>query len=243
MFMKVAYNDTLWLLSRNKHVSVQAKVIECQVIETMGTRTSTGNSGGSEYYPILIVQFEFKNEIITSKIILNDEGVGLPEKAFQEIQKVAPHIKIKFIHTYERTIHPQAEEYLQTLRIQEDTINDCTFPLIINPDNPQTNNIKYKHSSYKEWITPGIMILVAFLFILPIFLILKDLSLQFRIISVICTFAIAIGLFITIPKLLSILNIKRANVNSESKFEIFIDKNYDVTQIEPYLRKPDTDGN
>ena len=145
MFIKVAYNDTLWLLSRNKHISVQAKVIDCQVIETMGSRTSTGNSGGSEYYPILIVQFELKNETITSKIVLNDEGFGLPEKAFLEIQKIAPHKKIKFIQTYERTIHPQAAEYLQTLRIQEDTINDCTIPLIINPDNPQTNNFKYKN--------------------------------------------------------------------------------------------------
>lgn len=241
--MRVAYKDTLWLLSRNKHINVQAKVIDCQVIETMGTRTSTGGAGVSLFYPVIIVQFELKNETITSKIVLDREGFGLPEKAFEEIQKVAPDQKIKFIHTHEKALHPQTAEYLQTLRIQENTINECTIPLVINLDNPQANSIKFKYSSYKEWIAPGIMVLVALLFILPIFVILKDLSLQFRIISVLCTFALAIGLFIGIPKLLASFNIKRSGVDSEPRFEIIIDNNYDGSQIEPYLQKPDTDGN
>jgi hypothetical protein len=242
-FMNIAYKDTLWLMSQNKHISVQAKVIDCQVIETMGSRNSNGVYRGSEYYPILIVQFKLKNETITSKIVLNDKGFGLPEKAFEEIQKIAPHKRIKFIQTCEETIHPQVVEYLQTLRILEDTINNCTIPLIINPDNPQSNNFKYKNSSYKKWIAPGIMFLIALLFILPVFLILKDLSLQFRITSVICTFAIAIGLSITIPKLLAMLDIKRAGINSKPIFEILIDNKFNGSQIEPYLQKPDTDGN
>lgn len=78
---------------------------------------------------------------------------------------------------------------------------------------------------------------------LPIFLILKDLSLQFRIISVICTFATAIGLILSTPKLLASLHIERSSVNSKAKFEIIIDSNYDGTQIEPYLQKPDSEGN
>jgi hypothetical protein len=238
-YMGDPLKTTLWILSKSKQITVQAEITDCKVIETAGLESSQRGSyvTSSEYNPVVEVQFENNGKTVNSEIILNNKRHLSAESAFNEIMSIAPHKKIHFIHTFNSRLSMQDGEFMKSLRLQEDPDAQYVIPLIINPDKPQENNFTYKGYSLKDWILPLIILFFSIVFILPVFLIFKQLTLKFRLTSVSFTILTAFTLYYCIPKVLTLLSIEYNTANSKSVFEITIDSNYNGTQIKPYLMK------
>jgi hypothetical protein len=249
---KAPFHATIWLLNKKAAVKVTGKIIETKVVELISHSAKASTIGNttvtaSRYLPVITVEFDYSNIKHQSDLILNNEGYRSPEKAFDDIISIAPDQKIKFVQTWSKTIDSQYASLMQNIRVRDNVANGNFFSFYVNPNNPSENEYKYKGFSILEWLWGTGLFLCAMLLISFVLFLLKPVPLNTRIVSVIATFLISIifyiSLSIAIPLLLKKLNVQRSDYKAPPVFEVLIDNNYDGSQIEPYLLKPDTDGN
>jgi hypothetical protein len=249
-FSKMPFKATMWQLKWTSVEKMTGEIIERKVVEIPFSyfykRQKTSTFIG-KYCPIITVKFKLNRAISVVDINLYNTGYESPEDAINAIAKVAPNKKVKFIQTFNNFIPSKYKEIMSNLRINEQSRSIDTISVLVNPKDINENEFLYKFFSYSKWIGPAIgLFFVAVLFLVPLFL-FTPLLFSTRIYYILVTIVFTICLYYYgAPHVTTFLDkheIGRSGVIGKSLFEVQIDSNYNGSQIEPYLQKPDTDGN
>jgi hypothetical protein len=252
-FAIAPFKATFWKIREKSAVKVTGKVIEAKVAESAIALSNPSNRANStymasRYYPLITVEFDYNSSKHQTPIILNNLGYRSPEDAFKKVMSIAPGQKIRFYQTYREAIDDEFEGYFKNIRLQVNNNKENYFSFYVNPKNLSENEYEYNHFKWLDWLGSALSFLFGMIIIsVPLFL-FKVVPLNTRIISVVITFIVSIILYMSwsmviLPWMHKTFNIQRTGRDAPPIFEILIDNNYNGSQIQQYLKKPDTDGN
>jgi hypothetical protein len=250
---KRPFQATMWKLNEKSAVKVTGKIIESRVFESEISLPRTSNRGGgvhlvSRYFPLITVEFDYNNQKHLTPVKLSNEGYRSPEDAFNKVLSIIPDKKIKYEQSFRESIDPQYESYLKNLRLDENTDNNHFFSFFVNPKKPLENEYLYKNYKLSDWLGSALLFLIGLILVaVPLFF-FKAVPFNTRINGMITSFIGSVILYssltiVIFPWMCEIFNFQKPGEITPPIFEVIIDGNYDGSQLEPYLQKPDTSEN
>jgi hypothetical protein len=236
---KKPLKSLIWILSKRTHISIQTRIVECNIFEREGVSQLNDSRGKSQFFPEIKLEFSYNGAHYSSIMALTRFGYEDLSKALSHLTKIAPLQCIKYVQTYEEYIYNSMVPIFTQIKINENPEQKNFITLFINPKKPKDNESLYNTYIWQDWLPLCIFAPMPIMVFLAMPHLNEIFFSKISIVASISTVVWSIFVYFLSASLITHLSkiFSKNSISKIGRFQIMIDNKYDGTQIEPFLEK------